>query len=90
MYGLTFLTAPEDEGQVIDVSYAACGDRIFSRSYDRSDGSTTYSVAPILSRDWRWYETWVACNGAPPIPNSRWRKISESEVMRIARAFFDC
>jgi hypothetical protein len=44
-------TLPRDEGQIVAVAYATDGDTLYRRCYDRSDQSTTYYCAEIVSDD---------------------------------------
>ena len=37
--GLFYHTLPEDQGQIVTVSYAADGERVYRRVHDASDGS---------------------------------------------------
>lgn len=78
-----FHTPPECEGQIVMVSYMCAGDTILKRVYDRSDLSESYYAAPILKRDWKWYETYEQVNGSPPIPRSRWKPISGSKLSNL-------
>lgn len=66
-----FVTAPEDQGQIIEVSYALDGEAqmVVRRSVDRSTGRTYYAVARFqdLHGDW---EPW---NEAPSLEG--WQEV---------------
>lgn len=79
---MKFITPPKCQGQIVEVSYAAWGDQMVRRIHDQSDRTTSYHVAPIKSRDWKWYETWCG-QTEPSIPDSRWKKVTESQVSRM-------
>jgi hypothetical protein len=78
-----FHTPPECQGQIVNVSYMCAGHHMLMRIYDRSDMSESYYVAPILKRDWKWYETYEQANGEPPIPNSRWKKVTGQRLVSL-------
>lgn len=75
---------PECQGQTQEVAYMCAGSRMLRRTHDRSDNEISYAVAEIRQRDWGWYETYQQCNGAPPIPDRRWKFITEACALRIA------
>lgn len=73
-------TAPEDQGQIMQVSYACLPGRIIREIHDQSDGSTTYAALEIDEDD-DWYdETFAIANGAPPVGPERWQRISTAAV----------
>ena len=49
--GSRWQTLPCDEGQIVAVSYATDGDTLYRRCYDRSDMTTAYYRAEIVSDD---------------------------------------
>lgn len=70
---MTFHVAPRDQGQIVEVAYAATEDgRVIRCRYDRSDGTTEYHVSTMLRDDKGDY--W----DAPPA-NRRWRLLSAKE-----------
>jgi hypothetical protein len=66
---LQWITPPECGGQIIDVSYAADGNRVLMHVHDRSDGSHAYYSSKRLADDEGDY--W---NGSPA--NRRWKRIA--------------
>lgn len=71
-----FITPPENQGQIVEVSYAAVGNEVIRRTHDQSDKSTEYAASKALNGDEGDY--W---NGAPA--NKRWRTITADEAMRL-------
>jgi hypothetical protein len=72
MGSLRFYTAPEDQGQMQEFSYAAYEDGIVERFHDRSDGEESYRFAPyeaILNGD---FEPW---NRSPEVREDAWRAV---------------
>lgn len=70
---MTFHTPPENQGQIVDVSYALIGEIVIRKTHDRSNGETEYAESAVLASDEGDY--W---NGAPT--NKRWRKLNSREV----------
>jgi hypothetical protein len=58
---LNFVTPPENQGQIVLVSYACDGDYIYARAHDQSDRSTAVSVYEHPETD----SDWQPQNGAP-------------------------
>lgn len=56
-----FVTPPENQGQIVLVSYGCDGDYIYEHVYDQSDRSTTVRVYEHPEND----EEWGPQNGAP-------------------------
>lgn len=54
---LKFTTPPENQGQIVLVSYACDADFIYESSYDQSDRSTSVRVYEHPSTDCVW-EPW--------------------------------
>ncbi len=74
MANLVFYTAPVDQGQIVEVSYAMTDDgHVICRVFDAGDRTTEYSISQALVSDRGDY--W---NGPPE--NKRWRKITKAEV----------
>jgi hypothetical protein len=48
---LNFITPPENQGQIVDSSFAIDAEReeIVNRTFDGSDGSESYAVTPITN-----------------------------------------
>jgi len=46
--GLFYHTPPENQGQIVTVSYASDGERVYRRTHDASDGSSVVW--------WLWWE----------------------------------
>ena len=74
-----FHVPPENQGQIVEVAYAAVGGHVVERTHDRSDGSTRYSVSKMLADDQGEY--W---NGAPR--NKRWKPISERQFEDLCKS----
>lgn len=72
----TYYTAPEDQGQIVEVSYCACDGNIIQRTRDHSCDKTTYAVSRMLAADNGDY--W----NAPP-RNLRWRTITQAEAQQL-------
>lgn len=68
-----FHTPPRNQGQIVEVSYGASPDFAVMRSYDRSDGDTTYFVAPWTKKLSSWWESVGPWNDVPPVTN--WRRL---------------
>lgn len=51
---VNFITPPENQGQIVLVSYACDGDYIYERTYDQSDRTTIVCVYehPDTDQDW--------------------------------------
>lgn len=68
-----FHTPPENQGQIIDVSYAAIGAYVVRLTYDSRDQTRRYALSTRLNDDEGEYR-----NGAPA--NRDWREISAAGV----------
>lgn len=64
--------APEDQGQMVEVSYGWIDGRLYCCSLDRSDGTEQWYVATKRAMD-RVPETWCIANGPPPVCEREWR-----------------
>lgn len=74
--GLAWVTPPEDQGQMIEQSYAWDGPYLWRRTVDRSarpedPHRVTYSLADEGAAA-EIPDDWHACNAAPPIPERAW------------------
>jgi hypothetical protein len=76
-----FHVPPECQGQIVEVAYMCAGPQMVRRIHDRSDGRTSYEVADVGPDDSSWYETFEACNGAPPLTD--WAPIDEACLARL-------
>ena len=65
---LTFYTPPQNQGQIVEVSYARTSTKVIRRTWDRNDGKPSYAVSSPLVPDKGDY--W----NAPP-KNKRWQHI---------------
>jgi len=70
-----FHVCPRNQGQIVEVAYAACYGDVVRRITDRSNGSVTFDVAKMRKDDEGDY--WQT-----EPSNRRWRKISEKEAGR--------
>lgn len=80
---LVFSTMPEDQGQIIDVSYAVSWEYgvLVCHSLDRSDGEECYSWASIdMDTDWEFEPQ----NGVLPDTDENWVKISQLKVEEVS------
>lgn len=68
-----FHTPPENQGKIIDVSYAAVGAYVIRLTYDGSQKTRSYALSMRLNDDEGEYR-----NGAPA--NRDWREISAAGV----------
>lgn len=71
---LTYHVAPEDQGQMVEIAYAADTEheRVVRRITDRSGPTVRYEAAPVEDLIGRW-EPW---NGAPEFaPGTEWQRI---------------
>ena len=75
LQSLTFTVCPQDQGQIVEISYASWADRdlIVCRRHDRSDGGVSYTVAP-----WGDDEEFAPQSGAVPAAR-RFRELTASE-----------
>lgn len=82
LQSLTFTVCPQDQGQIVEYSYAgwADGDLIVRRRHDRSDGDVSYTVAP-----WRDGEEFAPQSGAVPAA-SRFRDPTAAERRSLGLA----
>lgn len=71
----TFHTPPENQGQIVIVSYTMIDSTVIRKIYDRRDRSTVYAISEALESDEGDY--W---NGAPD--NYDWMPISATELNR--------
>jgi hypothetical protein len=78
----TFHTPPCNQGQIVEVSYTMIDGYVIRRSFDRSDRSRGYAISKAKNDDEGDY--W---NGEPT--NSRWRKVSASELNRMFSQDYD-
>lgn len=72
---MRFITPPENQGQIVVISYALTPDGIIQRVYDRADHSEAYYATPWTPSLERWAESSGPQNSAPP--TKRWKKITK-------------
>jgi hypothetical protein len=72
----TFYTPPENQGQIVEVSYTMIDGQVIRKTYDHSDRSTAYAISDATDTDEGDY--W---NGEPS--NTDWREISAADVQRM-------
>lgn len=70
---MTFQVPRRNQGQIVEVAFAAHDGVVYMRVHDRSDRTTQYSVSRMLADDEGDY--W---NGEPR--NKRWRTITASQL----------
>lgn len=64
-------TPPENQGQIVEVSYGCRNGLVYKRVFDRSDRSESIYVSRMLADDeGDWND---------PPANKRWRRITEAE-----------
>jgi hypothetical protein len=73
---IQFHVPPRNQGQIVEVAYAAVDDHVIQRVYDASDRTTEFYVSKMLVDDQGDY--W---NGEPA--NKRWRRIKGQELRRF-------
>lgn len=83
MAGLRFDVPPENQGQIVEVSYALTPDGIIKQTHDRSDGTISYLIAPWTGKLWNWSESVGPWNEVPPVSARSWRKITVTKVEAI-------
>ncbi len=79
---LAFAVCPQDQGQIVEYSYAGWADRdlIVRRRHDRSDGDVSYTVAT-----WSDDEEFATQSGAVPAA-SRFRDPTAAERRSLGLA----
>lgn len=77
---MTFHVPPENQGQIVEVSYAVTPAGVIARTMDRSDGEVKYAIHKWTRALDEWDDPW---NTPPPVARG-WRPISEREVDAIA------
>jgi hypothetical protein len=75
----TFHTPPENQGQIVEVSYTMIDGVVIRRTYDQSDRTTEYATSDALDNDEGDY--W---NGEPE--NTDWTEITEAQFRRMLEA----
>lgn len=73
---LTFHVPPRNQGQMVEVAYAADFESnvVIQRVHDQSDRSVAYYISDMMDDDGDYW------NGAPP--NKRWRMMTNDERQR--------
>lgn len=73
---LDYHTIPQDQGQIVEISYA-CDERgLYRKTHDRSDRTTGYKFAPYNARATEDQLRFEPQNGRLPRHNT-WREIKE-------------
>lgn len=70
---IMFHVPPRNQGQIVEVAYAAVDGMVIQRVYDASDRSIDFYISKMLKDDEGDY--W---NGEPS--NKRWRKMTNKEL----------
>lgn len=78
-----FVTPPQNQGQIVVVSYALTPEGIIQRVYDLSDHSEAYYATPWTPRLERWADSFGPENSAPP--TTRWKKITHDALSKRLR-----
>lgn len=63
---MMLITPPENQGQMVEVSYGWHEGRLYRRTFDRSDLSESWAVADEEEAQ-ELDESWDPANGRPPI-----------------------
>lgn len=71
----TFLTPPENQGQIVEVSYTMIDGEVIRKTFDQSDRTTQYAISDGLEGDEGDYQ-----NGEPD--NADWTPITAAELTR--------
>ena len=74
MSEINWITPPENQGQIVIVSYAGADGTVYRQTFDQSDRTAEYHASRALVDDEGDY--W---NGAPA--NRRWRKVTEDAAI---------
>lgn len=69
---MIFVTPPENQGQIVTVSYACDEISVFMERLDRSDRSATYFAADWENLPEDEMEKWDPVNQEPSIPADAW------------------
>ena len=83
---MNFVTPPENQGQIVDVSYAITEQGVVERRHDRSDGRTSYRFAKYTPALERWADRTGPSYRSPP--SARWRRLMSTELARLSRAAY--
>ena len=77
MSNFTFVTPPQNQGQIVETSYAETESGLVRRRVDRSDGSVDYAITAWSDALVRWSNDVGPQNSPPPKSACRWRQIEE-------------
>lgn len=61
---MQMITPPENQGQMVEVSYGWHDGRLYRRTYDRSDRAESWDIADEEDSN-NLPESWCAVNGGP-------------------------
>jgi hypothetical protein len=80
---MKFYTPPENQGQIIEVSYAGAGSEgLVMQVVDRSDGSEYYRITPWTQKLAKWWDSIGPWNEEPP--TKKWgKKLTKAQLRRI-------
>lgn len=80
----TFHVPPQNQGQIIETSFAPSADGLVMRVFDRSDGSEYFRLAKWTAKLERWFESVGPWNEEPP--SVRWgKKLTKAQALRLLR-----
>ena len=79
MSNFTFVTPPQNQGQIVETSYAETESGLVRRRVDRSDGSVDYAITAWSDALVRWSDNVGPQNSPPPKSACRWRPVSQDE-----------
>lgn len=74
---MEFYVPPINQGQIVEVAYAAWRGVVFRRTRDRGDGSVVYAMAEMAASDRGDY--W---NAPPTDTATDWEEIPEAQIWR--------
>jgi hypothetical protein len=75
---MKFSVPPENQGQIVEVSYAPTPAGLVKKIHDRSDQSTSYQIARWTAKLEAWAESEGPWNSRPP--KTRWRQATLEEI----------
>ncbi len=80
---MNFEIPPENQGEMIEVSYAITPYGVMKRSHDQSDRSESFMIARWTPELQAWATSLGPRNSRPPL--AKWRQATKEEVDDIDR-----
>lgn len=82
---MKFITPPENQGQIVEVSYGAHEEGVVMRVTDHSDRSDYYRLAHWTEKLGRWWDSRGPQNEEPPYGRFG-KKLTPTQIQRIVFA----